>query len=220
MMNWDCNQLEERLNDFLDGRLPAAEAAEAEAHARACPRCAEWLDARQAAGWLRRVETLEAPPGLETRILALTVSPPEGESFWATLQSGWRLLLAPRFGLGVAAALFSLALVVNALGLSGRDLRASDLHPVNLYRTMDRQAHQSYAWGVRFVNDLRLVYEIRSRLEELQPEAGEPPAAAPASAPAGSQPKSEKKQQQTPSNGTRSTWLVAWQSPGGPGAYR
>lgn len=212
-MSWDCAQLERRLEDFLEGRLPAADRAQADAHARACPRCAEWADARRTALWLRQLELVEAPPGLETRILALTLAPLPQENFWAVLDRGWRALMQPRFALGLAAAAFSLLLVMNTFGLSLGDVTLADLNPANLYRGMERQTQLTYARAMRFVSDLRLVYEIRSRLEEFAPQTE------PAPAPSGNpdSPKSEDKEKekkpQNSSDGARAHWLLALQTP-------
>ena len=215
-MNWNCAQLDERLTDYLDGQLTREELAAAEAHARGCPRCGEWLEARRAALWLHQVEHLESPPGLETRILALTVAPPPRVSFWESLQANWRLVATPRFAMGMTAGMLSVLLVMNLFGVSLRDVRAADLSPGNMYRALNRKAFQTYAWGVRYVNDLRVVYEIRSRLEEMQPEATEPPpAASPEKQPAGQEPKKDEGNKKDPSSrGVRQLWLLASQMPG------
>lgn len=210
-MTWTCAQLDARRDDYLEGRLPAADQRAADAHARACAVCAELYAARRAAAWLRTLEPLESPPGLETRILALTVAPPPRESAWAVLGQAWRALQQPRVALGLAAAVFSLTLGLNALGVSARDIEAADLNPVNLYRGVVRQANLTYARGARFVNDLRLVYEIRSRLEEMAPETEAPPAQTPpATQPPASSPQPEKNQNKG-RDGARSQWLLACQ---------
>jgi hypothetical protein len=208
-MNWNCAQLEERLQDYLEARLPAPEQEAAEGHVRGCHRCAEWAEARRATLWLRQIEPVEAPPGLETRILAQTVAPPAQESLWAVLELGWRDLLRPRFALGLAAAVFSLSLVFNAMDVNVTEIRAADFNPVNIYRTLNRQAQLSYARGVRFVNDLRLVYEIRSRLEQLTPESE--PTPGPSGPPSQPEPKDEKKPENS-SDRMREHWLLARQS--------
>lgn len=215
-MNWNCAQLDERLSEYLDGQLTREELAAAEAHARGCARCAEWLDARRAALWLRQVEHLESPPGLETRILALTVAPQPRVTFWESLQSAWRLVATPRFALGLSTGMLSLLLVMNVFGISLRDVRAADLSPGNMYRAANRKAFQTYAWGVRYVNDLRVVYEIRSRLEEMQPEAAEPPPTPAKTAPAAPEPKKkdEGNKKDPSSRGVRQLWLLAAQMPG------
>ena len=225
-MTWDCTQLEERLTEYLDSRLAPAELTAADAHARGCARCAEWFDARRAALWLQKVEKLETPPGLETRILALTTAPRPKPSFWAVPGVNWRQALTMRFALGASSAMLSLLLVLNFFGVSLSQVRLADLHPVNLYHAGNRQAYQSYAWSVRFVNDLRVVYEIRSRLEEMQ-EPVETPEAAPQSQPPAGQTPEQKKQtdqnqrRQNPSTqGVRQYWLMAAQLAGGWGAKR
>jgi len=225
-MTWDCTQLEERLTEYLDSRLAPAELTAADAHARGCARCAEWFDARRAALWLQKVEKLETPPGLETRILALTTAPRPKPSFWVVPAVNWRQALTLRFGLGLSSAALSLLLVLNFFGVSLSEVRLADLHPRNLYGAANRQAYQSYAWGVRFVNDLRVVYEIRSRLEEMQ-EPVDPPEAAPQGPPPAGQTPQQKKQtdqnlqrQNPASQGVRTYWLMAAQLPGGWGAKR
>ncbi|MFB3126444.1 MAG: hypothetical protein ACE1Z8_03060 [Candidatus Acidiferrales bacterium] len=202
MTKWNCERLEARLDDYLEGRLAAADLQAADAHARSCSRCAEWFDARCATLWLRRLEPLEAPPGLETRILAQTVAPPPRESLWAVLGQGWTLVSQPRFAFGLAAAVFSAALALSALDVSLRDVRAADLNPANIYRAVNRQAHQTYARGTRFVNELRLVYEIRTRLEAFRSDA-EPPAPQPPPDPGpGEQPK--------PDDGNSVSGTIGW----------
>ncbi|MFQ5663356.1 MAG: anti-sigma factor family protein [Terriglobia bacterium] len=217
-MKWHCAQVDLRLDDYLEGRLRSEELAAAEAHVRACPRCAEWLDARRATLWLRQMERLESPPGLETRILAQTVAPPPRESLWAVLDRGWRTFLQPRFALGLGAALFSAMLVLNALDVSFTDIRPADLNPANIYRALDRKANLAYARGVRFINDLRLVYEIRSRLEELEPEA-EPPASSPPPPSSQPAPPNEKKPEKL-SDGAQAYWLLAYPNLGVLGELR
>lgn len=176
-MNWDCAQTEARLSGYLDATLTAPEQRAADAHIATCARCAEWRDARQAVVWLRRVEPLAVPLGLETRILARTTGRAPRVSAWEALAHGWRMLWQPRVALSAAAVLFSLGLVLRALDINVRTLSASDLRPTTIYRKLDRTAHVAYGRGVKFVNDLRLVYEIRSRLDALKPmtEESTPP---------------------------------------------
>ncbi len=201
-MTWDCARLEQRLSEYLEGRLPTAELPQADAHARACPRCGEHFLARQATTWLHGLEGLESPPGLETRILALTVAPPPRENFWQALLAFGRTLRQPRVAMGVAAAVFSLALVLNAMDVSVRDLELADLNPANLYRGVKRQAHLTYAKGSRFVDDLWLVYEIRSGLDELEQQ--EPPPSEP------SQPEQKPEEHQPENGAARTQWLLAF----------
>jgi hypothetical protein len=217
-MSWTCAQFDARLDDYLEGRLSAEEAAGAQAHVDACARCAEWADGRLAALWLREVEPTEVPPGLERRILAQTLAPAPEESFWSMLELGWRALLQPRMAMGLAAALISFGLVLNTLSVSPGDISVADLNPVNIYRSINRQAQLTYASGMRFVNDLRLVYEIRSRLEEMGEEPGESPAEGPDETPP--RPQNELEDERNFSDGARAQWLLAYQTIGMLGELR
>jgi len=60
----------------------------------------------------------------------------------------------------------TLVLVVTATGFNWRHPKLADLKPATIYRNADRSAHLAYASGVKFVNDLRVVNEIQSRLRE------------------------------------------------------
>jgi hypothetical protein len=120
--------------------------------------------------------------------------------------------------MGLAAALISFGLVLNAVNVSPGDISVADLNPVNIYRSLNRQAQLTYANGVRFVNDLRLVYEIRSRLEEMQGEPEEAPAPVPGeSAPPSND---EDNREQNFSDGARAQWLLAYQTIGMLGELR
>ena len=71
------------------------------------------------------------------------------------------------------------AIVISqALGIQWRAPAVSDLSPTNVAHVANREAHQVYARGVKLVSDLRLVYEIQTRLQpanETEPQT-EPPA--------------------------------------------
>jgi hypothetical protein len=46
------------------------------------------------------------------------------------------------------------------------------LSPATVLRTANRQAHLTFAKSAKFVNDLRVVYEIQTRLQpETQPQS-------------------------------------------------
>ncbi len=179
-MPWSCEQCEARLSDYLEGQLSAADRASLAEHQKSCPRCQTLLDqVGSAVEALHAVEWVPAPPRLVERILAETLGPrrqPEGFA-WARPERwfGWmRPVLEPRFGMGLAAALLSATFVFHALGVSPRDLRAADFHPAQIYRNANRHLHLAYARGAKFVSDLRVVYEIQSRLQVSQPETPAP----------------------------------------------
>jgi anti-sigma factor RsiW len=164
-MSWSCAQTEEQLGEFLDGLLSSEAQSELNAHAASCARCAMLV--AQVGGVVRRVralEPLEEPPQLVSRILDQTLGP-------RTPRKGWRgwfgwvpVLWQPRFAMGVVTVAATFLIVFNTSGTTPGKLRKGNLTPSNLYEAANRHAHLVYARGVKFVNDLRVVYEIQSRL--------------------------------------------------------
>ena len=63
----------------------------------------------------------------------------------------------------------SFAIVIHTSGMTPAKLKKADFNPISIARSANRTAHLIYARSVKFVNDLRVVYEIQSRL---QPGAG------------------------------------------------
>jgi hypothetical protein len=88
--------------------------------------------------------------------------------------------------------LITVGVVSQALGIQWSMPTVADLNPVSLYRSADRKAHLFYAKGSKFVGDLRVVYEIKSRLEPSEQDST--PQKAPAAQP------SSPGQSEAPSN--------------------
>ncbi|HKO03917.1 MAG TPA: zf-HC2 domain-containing protein [Candidatus Acidoferrales bacterium] len=165
-MVWTCLNTEERLSDYLDGLLAADDRAAMEAHLAGCASCPALVaDVRSLAERLPLLEPAVEPTWLVYRILEATsgTAREKKANTWKRLFAG---LLAPRFAVGFAAVAATIFFLCQAAGINPKKITAEDLNPINVYRAADRQAHLTYARGVRFVNDLRVVYEIRSRLQE------------------------------------------------------
>ncbi len=82
---------------------------------------------------------------------------------------------SPRFATGVGLAAVSLGLVLNSLGIDFSrisQLRLSDLTPKALYRNVEHSVNLAYDNGVRRLNDLKLLYEIQQRIDELRSQPG------------------------------------------------
>ncbi|HTC76961.1 MAG TPA: zf-HC2 domain-containing protein [Edaphobacter sp.] len=80
------------------------------------------------------------------------------------LRSIRQTLLQPRLAMTAAMAFFSIALTLNLTGVRISDFRISDLKPSNLMRS----AYQAKARVVRYSDNLRVVYELESRVRDLQ----------------------------------------------------
>ena len=165
-MSWACLNSEERLSEYLDGQLGAEERLQMEAHLKNCAACRTLVaEVGTVVAQLGRVQQEAEPPWLVLRILQATTgtAPQKQESLWRRLISG---MLAPRFALGVGSVAATLIILFQALGINPKRFNADDLNPFTMLRAADREAHLTYARGLRYVNDLRVVYEIRSRLQE------------------------------------------------------
>jgi len=180
-MTWTCDQTEARLSDYLEGLMTASERAEFEAHVPECAECAPLVSSvRNLISEMQSVEELEIPSGLIYRILEQTLGPRERVTFWQSLKNFLGGLATPKFAYGTASVVATLFILLSASGLSFRKPKLVDLNPSNVARNVSRQAHLSYAHMVKYVSDLRVVYEIQSRLRQdenqlqTMPEQGTP----------------------------------------------
>ncbi len=164
-MIWTCEQTEARLSDYLDGVLTGAEQAAFDAHVNGCERCAPMVaSVAHLLSGLHSMEQVEAPPRLVYSILDKTLGP--RESGWRAVLGWFRGVGSVRFAYGSLSVAATLMIFVTATGFNWRHPKIADLQPVNIYRNADRQAHLVYARGTKFVNDLRVVSEIQSRMRD------------------------------------------------------
>jgi hypothetical protein len=171
-MEWNCTLSEERLSDYLEGQLSATESAAFAAHREHCQRCAELVEqVRDLLSDMHALEPAEVPAGLQARILDATLGPRRAK------KEGWRgwfawtpMIWRPRFAIGLATVAVCAVVVIQAGGVLPTKMHKANVNPADIVRSINRQAHLSYAQGVRFVNNLRVVYEIESRLESQNPQ--------------------------------------------------
>ncbi len=102
-MDWNCAFTEERLSDYLDGKLSPAEAAAFSAHSAGCASCAQTVALVSGlVNRMHKMEMIEEPPHLVARILDATLGPRAQKAGW----KGWfdwvPMLWQPRFAMGLA----------------------------------------------------------------------------------------------------------------------
>jgi anti-sigma factor RsiW len=166
-MNWTHEETEARLTDYLEGLLQPEEQSAFDAHVSACPQCAPLLaHVSLLLTDLHSMDQLEPPPRLIYNILDQTLGKREAETGWRGVFARLRGLASPQLAYGFASIAATFLIMLSASGFNFRKPHLADLQPANIYRNADRQAHLVYARGTKFVSDLRVVYEIQSRLSQ------------------------------------------------------
>jgi len=184
-----CSQFEALLSDGLDNQLGGAETERFDAHRQSCAACRTmYAEAESGMMWLRSLEEVEPPAALVHNIMMATAGAPPleaapashpREGWWSTLRSlGAHLsapVLQPRLVMSFGMVFFSLSVLLNVVGFNLRDLRYLDLRPSAIVRGY----YEATGRLAKYYENIRLVYEIESRVQQLKrvatPEQTTPP---------------------------------------------
>ncbi len=184
-----CHEFDGLLSEAMDGTLAGAQREQFERHRSTCPTCGPmFAEARRGMQLLRGLAEVEPPEKFVHNVLAATIGRVEEaapaararESWWnrflAGLRQGSGPVLQPKFAMSFAMAFFSISLVLNLSGVKIGDLRHLDLSP----NAIVRGAYEAQGRVVKYYENIRFVYEIESRVQELKrattPEESNPPA--------------------------------------------
>lgn len=183
-MNWTCEQTELLLTDYLDGLLAAADRHDFDAHVNSCPRCTPLVSSvMHALSSLHSLPQIEPPQRLVYNILDKTLGPRETVTGWSAILSFFRHFNVQRTAYA-GVSLFAMFLTVASFtSFNWKKPKLADLAPATVYRGADRQAHLVYARSTKYVSDLRVVYEIQSRLQRADELPGRDDTTAPQTAP-------------------------------------
>lgn len=162
-MTWTCEQTEARLSDYLDGLLQHAEQTAFDLHVNGCERCTPLVaGVSRVLGTLHKLEPVEPSPQLINSILTAT----QGPQTWRNAKRWLRGLQSPRFVYSAVSVAATFVVLLTSLGFSWRKPKLADLSPATVFRRANSRAHVFYGQSVKFVSDLRVVYEIQSRMNE------------------------------------------------------
>src|SRR6266404_9526415 len=183
-MSWTCEQTEARLSDYLDGVLNPAELAEFTAHVPSCARCAPLVaSVSDLLTGLHGMEQIAEPPRLVYSILDKTLGPRESVTGWRAMLGWLRGAASVRFAYGALSVAATLIVFASAAGFNWRHPKLTDLRPAMIYRNVDSKVHVAYGRSAKFVNDLRVVNEIQSRLRADSDLRANPESTVPESSP-------------------------------------
>ena len=175
----NCAEFESILADYVDGSMAVQERAAVELHAGTCASCREFMaDVKGMAAMLERVEDVEPPAELITRI---AFQAPRGRSrdgldvfgFWSELKAKWlQPLLQPKLAMGMAMTVLSFSMLARCTGAPVQHLQAADLNPGKVLASMEDRVLRTRDRVVKNYENLRVVYEIESRLNDIQQQNG------------------------------------------------
>jgi len=178
-------EVENLASDYLEGQLEAGLKAQVEAHLNTCPSCLTMVeDVRRAMELCHATPELEPAPWLVEKIIRATIGERK-PSLAERLLGYFRPVLQTRFAYGIAMAVFSFSIIINAAGVNLRHMTFRDLNPLTWRLKLDRAVNLYLARGEKFINDLKVVYEVESRLRQLRSHPEEEQQAPKPESPAG-----------------------------------
>ena len=178
-----CADFDILICDYVEGVLDAAHSAEVERHLAECPACAEMArDSAAAVAFMERAADVEPPPELITRILY--EAPWNVEKAASTKRSWMAAILGPiwqpRIVMGVAMTVLSLSMLTQFMG-PVKQLKADDLRPAAVWSGITTRVDYAWIRAVKFVDDLKVVYQIQTTIQKWQQQDDDRPAADPQS---------------------------------------
>jgi hypothetical protein len=173
-----CAEVEALLAEVLDGTLQGEQLIGFEAHQQSCASCRGMVEeARAGMHWLKGLDEAEPPVHLVLNILAQTIGAlpsehavvaPRGEGWFEKLKARLAPVFAPvatpRFAMSFGMAFFSITMLLGIAGFHMSDLRHLDLSSKGIMKTY----YDSEARIIRYYENMRLVYEIESRVRDLK----------------------------------------------------
>jgi hypothetical protein len=179
------NEFEQLLSDALDGTLTGTQLDRFQAHAQTCKVCGPLLaEAEAGRNWLKGLTEVEPPVSLVTNILAsttgvdtqrlrTTVRTPQPHISWLErvqasvsgyLEPIWATVRQPRFAMSFGMAFFALSVGLTVAGVKIDDVRQISLKPSAIRHTY----YNTQARVVRYYENVRIVYEVESRVREIK----------------------------------------------------
>jgi hypothetical protein len=183
-----CAEFEIILSDYVDGAVSVEQRRDVEAHADNCAVCRELLrDVFQAVAFLENAERPAPPAELITR---LVYHAPKGrvrdelerQSWLGKLVTRWlQPALQPRMAMSMAMTILSFAMLGKCTGVRLQQITPADLNPVVLWNNLEDKSLRTWDRTVKYYENLRLVFEMETRLKEMREQQDEAPAGKPPS---------------------------------------
>jgi Putative zinc-finger len=208
-MKVECPEVENILGLYVEGGLAENQSAMLRAHLSTCEACALLaLEMEFTISLCKEFPELEPPPHLIERVLQETIGLRQSLSWMEYLRELFRPVYAsPRFATGACLAAISFSIVMNALGVNLGEVRWSEITPRNVVDGLNRTVNVTYDIGMRRLNDLKILYQLQSKIEELRTDDGEP------EKPSETEPKTKERLQQNSATEHRIAFRLLVSSP-------
>ncbi len=170
MNEYNCTHCEERMSEYLENALGAAERVSMELHLEACRACAGLLAGMaEVLAWGRNFPVYDAPPWLASRIVANTPRIAR-ESWLDTMRSVGKWIIEPRTAMAVFTATLVLSWLGSLAGISPATMNVSSIvrDPAAIYYGAQGLVNRAYDEAVRTYYRSPLVTQIQSRIEQLR----------------------------------------------------
>ena len=162
-----CADCEERMSDYLENTLSAAERSIVDSHLHACSACSELLAGMtEVLAWGKTFPMHDAPAWLPMRIIANTPRMAR-ESWLDTIASVWKWVIEPRTAMAVFTATLVLGWLGGLAGLSPNWVTVVR-DPAGIYYGAQSALNRAYNEAVRTYYSSAVVAEIQIRIEQLR----------------------------------------------------
>ncbi len=179
-----CTDFDVLLTDALDGLLEGERLAGFERHKAQCPACSMlFQEAKSGFDWLHTLDEAEPPLNLVHNVIAATSGAEVSSAAPEMLpRKNWlermrerfvpklATVMTPRFAMSFGMAFFSVSMLMSVAGVKPGDIRHLDLTPKGIRKTY----YETQARATRYYENIRLVYEIESRVRQLKKAATSP----------------------------------------------
>ena len=176
-----CSEFDALLSDAVEGKLSESVMQRFRAHSQSCGVCGPlYADALAGFTWLNSLVEVEPPANLVHNILAATsergmarARASESQMPWKERLRAWIVpavapILQPRLAGTFAMAFFSLALMLNVLGIKASSVRHLDLRPQSLVSNVSHQFYYTQSRLVKYYDNLRIVYQVENTARDLR----------------------------------------------------
>ena len=174
-MRTECDEIEQSLSEYLENSLEPSAAQNIRSHLDSCEACSLLLKEMQNALFLcKSFPESDCPSGLVESIIVQTSGRYQLLSWIDYLRELiGPLYSSPKFATGACLAAISFAMVMNAFGINLTRIEWTDLTPKAVLDNLHRTVYLAYDSGVRRINDLKILYQIQSKIEELTSKEAE-----------------------------------------------